>query len=57
MTPTQTVAHGAEILMHLVWWKHYTGEIFSGGKADITFGLGLTVKQRKRWVQRIMFLN
>lgn len=40
MTLAQTVAHGTEILMHLFGWKHYTGEIFSGGKADITCGLG-----------------
>ena len=57
MTPTQTVAHGAEILMHLFGGNTTQGKYLVGEKLTSHLGWGLTCKTEEWWVQRLCSLT
>ena len=57
MTPIQTVAHGAEILMHLFGGNTTQGKHLVGEKLTSHLGWGLTCKTEERWVQRLCSLT
>lgn len=57
MTPIQTVAHGAEILMHLFGGNTTQGKHLVGEKLTSHLGWGLTCKTEEQWVQRLCSLT